>query len=76
MSEENLSIIGQYGPWASSLNEGKTTVTLLQKIGMVKSCNLEGRGQKKTSGPHGYTEHWRHTKSDRKKTVHIRWSAH
>jgi dienelactone hydrolase len=23
MSEENLSIIGQYGPWASSLNEGK-----------------------------------------------------
>jgi dienelactone hydrolase len=23
LSEENLSIIGQYGPWASSLNEGK-----------------------------------------------------
>jgi len=23
MSEENLSIIGQYGPWSSSLNEGK-----------------------------------------------------
>jgi dienelactone hydrolase len=23
MSEENLSIIGQYGPWASSLNEGQ-----------------------------------------------------
>jgi dienelactone hydrolase len=23
MSDENLSIVGQYGPWASSLNEGK-----------------------------------------------------
>jgi len=23
MNEENLSIIGQYGPWSSSLNEGK-----------------------------------------------------
>src|SRR6188474_2131355 len=43
---------------------------------MVKSYNVEKSSQRKTSGPNGHTVHWRHTKSDRKKTVHVRWSAH
>lgn len=47
MNEENLSIIGQYGPWASSLNDGKLPSHSFRKSEFSNLDSWKERARKK-----------------------------